>query len=304
MRSHKFIFTLVPFVLVTFLSQPVHAQKREDILSIQRDVAQLQDQLAQMRSDQDQKLTALQSMLKQVLDDSAHLSMVVGTLERSIGDRIGQQQIRMEAPMATMGVKVDQTTDEVRSLRENMADLSKRVGNLDAKLTDISSAIRTINTPPVAPPATNATTSAPPGLPPGVNAESLWQNATRDKLSGKDDLALTEFNDYVKYFPQSENAPAAQYQIGDIYWKAKQYDDAALAFDAVQERYAENPKSPDALYMKGASLMAGNRRPEAIVEFKDFLARYPNHSLAAKAQGHLKTLGASTTAVPRTRKKQ
>ena len=43
-------------------------------------------------------------------------------------------------------------------------------------------------------------------LPPGVSAESLWLNAFRDYSSGKDELAMNGFNDYLKYFPAAENA--------------------------------------------------------------------------------------------------
>jgi len=44
------------------------AQKREDILSIQRDVAQLQDQMKQMQTSQDQKFAALQALVQQAVD--------------------------------------------------------------------------------------------------------------------------------------------------------------------------------------------------------------------------------------------
>jgi len=38
------------------------------------------------------------------------------------------------------------------------------------------------------------------------------------------------------------------------------------AFDAVLERFPENPKTPDALYMKGVSLMKAGRRTDAAWE--------------------------------------
>jgi TolA-binding protein len=133
----------------------------------------------------------------------------------------------------------------------------------------------------------------------------LWQNAFRDYSSGRDELAMMEFSDYLKYFPQAENAASSQYYIGQIYDRAKQYDDAVQAFDAVLERYPDNPKTPDALYYKGVDLMKGAHRAEAADQFRDFLARYPTHSLARNAQGHLKELAGSTPPpVRRTTKKQ
>ena len=144
-----------------------------------------------------------------------------------------------------------------------------------------------------------------PVSPPGVSADSLWQNANRDRSSGKDELAMNEYQDFVKYFPQSENAPAAQFYIGTLYDRAKQYEDAVQAYDAVLERYAENPHTPDALYRKGAALMAAGRRTDAATEFKDFLERYPSHSLAPKARMHLAELGigGAKPGTPRAKKK-
>ncbi len=52
----------------------------------------------------------------------------------------------MEAPIAALGTKVDQSGDDLRAARENLADLTRRMANLDNKLADISSAVRTMST--------------------------------------------------------------------------------------------------------------------------------------------------------------
>jgi tol-pal system protein YbgF len=281
------------------------AQKREDILSIQRDVAQLQDQVKQLQASQDQKIGALQGLIQQALDASNKTSAAMAGLERTVAERLNEQQSRIQAPVVTLGTKVDQMSDDLRSVRENVAELSTRLGNLDNKLADISSAIRTLSSPAVAPPPPGSVpgATAPQAPPAGVSAENLWQNAFRDYSSGKDELAMNEFNDYIKYFPQSDNAPAAQYYVGMLYDRAKQYDDAAQAFDAVLERYSTNPKTPDALYMKGVDLMKAGKRTDAGTEFKEFLSRYPSHSLARKAQEHLHELGLSATPASRGKRK-
>jgi TolA-binding protein len=269
------------------------AQKREDILSIQRDVAQLQDQVKQLQAAQDQKLAAIQALVQQAVDESAKLSAALSAMQKNVGDRLADQQTKVVAPVATLGTKVDEMSDDLRSVRENVAALSTRMGSLDTKLTDISSAVRTLSTPAVVPPPPAAGAQGGTPAPAGVTAENLWTNAYRDYSSAKDELAMNEFTDYLKYFGQTENAPSAQYYIGELYMRAKQYDDAAQAFDAVLERYPENPKTPDALYMKGVALMNTSKRSDAATEFREFLDRYPAHNLAAKAQAHLRTLGAS-----------
>src|SRR5665213_1446504 len=211
---------------LTLVSAPsLLAQKREDILSIQRDVAQLQDQIKQLQTSQDQKMAAIESLIKQALDQSNQAAASMTALQRTLTDRLNDQQSKVAAPIAVLGTKVDQSADEMRSVRENLAALSSRLANLDNKLSDISSAVRTL--------------SQPAAAPPGVSAESLWLNAFRDYSSGKDDLAMMEFNDYLKYFSTAENAASAQYYVGQLYNRAKMFDDAVQAFDAVLERYPD-----------------------------------------------------------------
>jgi TolA-binding protein len=275
------------------------AQKREDILSIQRDVAQLQDQLKQMQTAQDQKFAALQTLLQQAVDESSRMAASVTGLQKTVADRLADQQTKLEAPLSMLGTRLDQSNDDTRAIRESVTALSNRMNALDNKLADISSAIRSAAAAaaPPPPPASADGTPAAPAPPPGVSAESLWQNAFRDYSSGKDELAMSEFTDYLKYFPQqTESAAAAQFYIGNIYDRAMQYDDAVQAFDAVLERYPENPKTPDALYQKGVDLQKAGRKTDALTEYKDFLAKYPSHSLAAHAQEHIRELSRPSSA--------
>ncbi len=281
-------------LLITLMTPVVsNAQRREDILSIQRDVAQLQDQIKQLQTGQDQKLAALQALVQQAVEESTKLNAALAAMQKGVTERLTEQQTRVVGPVVTLGTKVDEMSGDLRAVRENVSDLTSRLGNLDNKLADISTAVRTLSQPPPAPPQAATATPAAPAPPPGTTAEGLWQSAFRDYSTGKDELAMSQFNDFLKYFPQTENAPAAQFYVGQIYYRNKQYDDAVLAFDAVLERYPENPRTPDALYYKGAALMNTPRRPDAAAEFKDFLDRYPSHNLATNTQAHLRTLGAA-----------
>jgi TolA-binding protein len=278
------------------------AQKREDILSIQRDVAQLQDQVKQLQASQDQKIASLQALMQQAMEESTRVSAAMNTLQKTLADRLADQQNKLEAPLASVGARLDQSSEDTRAIRENVTSLNSRLAGIDNKLADISSALRALSaaSAPPPPPAANGAVSAPTP-PPGVSAESLFQNAFRDYSSGKDELAMMEFTDYLKYFPQqTENAAGAQYYIGQLYDRAKQYDDAIQSFDAVLERYPENPKTPDSLYMKGVDLQKAGRKADAVTEFKDFLTRYPTHSLASNAQQHLRELAPA----PRSGKKK
>jgi TolA-binding protein len=274
-----------------FLSPVVlMAQKKEELQSIQRDVAQMQEQIKQLQHSQDEKMSALQSLIQQALETSNKMAQNLTAFEKDVSSKLNDQQNKLGAPVATMGSKVDQMSDDFRSVATNVADLVRRMGALDSKLADISSAIRTLSTP-AAPPPQAAQSATPAGPPAGMSAETSFQSAFRDYMGGKDSLAMQEFNEYLKWFADTENGPGAEYYIGMLYSRAQQYDDAVKAFDAVLERWPENPRTPEALYYKAVSLMQGAHKTEAGKVFKEFIQRYPRSEHVTAAHQNLKSLG-------------
>ena len=300
-------YTFHAVVLGLVLSSTVAmAQKRDDILSIQRDVAQLQDQVKQLQAGQDQKIATLESLIKQALEESGKVSSAAAALQRTLADRLNEQQSRVEAPIAALGTKMDQSGDDLRAARENLADLTRRMANLDNKLADISSAVRTLNTPATAPSPPGTSDSPAPtasAAPPGVSADSLWKKAVRDYTGAKDKQALSEFADFTKYFPQDTNAAEAQYYMGLIYDHGEQYDDAAQVFEAVAERYPDSPKAADAMYMKGVEYQKAKSDKKAIAAYRAFLKQYPTHANAAKARARLRLLVAAPGTSPAKKRK-
>lgn len=300
------------FLVLVFTPLAAFAQKKE-MVELQRDMALLQDQVRTMQRSQDEKLGQLTLLIQQALDASGKANTSMAVLQNSISERIGEQARTMVAPVQGVGTKVDQMADEFRGVRESVADLSARMSKLDAKLADISTAISTIRNPPSAPPPSAGIPGSvgPAGAqnnpPPGTSAEATYQNAYRDMQGGQTDLALQEFSDYVKYYPNTDYAPNAQFYIGDIYLRKGDTENSIKAFDTVLERYSENSKTPDARYMKGRALVQAGKPTAAAQEFRELVKRYPDSDVASKAKAQLKALGYSAStpaAAPARRKKR
>lgn len=271
-------------------------QKKEDFLAIQRDVAILQDQVRQLQKSQDDKLAALQSLVQQSADAANHLAAGLTALQRNVDTKLNDQQSKIAGPVATMGSKVDQMSDNFGAIATNVQELVRRMGAMDAKLTDISNAIRTLQTP-VAPP-TPVQVQVPAML-----AETSYSMAFRDYSTGKNELALQEFVDYVKNFHDTSDAPNAQYYIGYIYFNNEQWGDAAKAFDDVLTKFPENPKSADAMYYKAVSLQKNHEPTEAAKVYKDFIARYATNTHVADAHRNLRALGMESSSGAKKRSK-
>jgi tol-pal system protein YbgF len=280
-------------LLVAFAPFTFGASK--EIVELQRYVAMLQDQVRNVQKSLDEKVTTIQTLVQQTLESVNKTNTAVALMERGFNDAMKQQQASVSAPVASVGQKLDQMAEDFRAVRESVLDMNTRMGKLDAKMADLQNLINTIKAPPPPPPGSPSATSAPDaaqaGPPPGMQAETAYTNAYRDYLGGKYDLAVPEFNDYLKYFSNTQFASNVQFYIGDIYYKKQDYTNALQAFDNVLERFPDGNKTADAHYMKGMALMQLSRNDSAAREFRDVYTSYPDTDLAAKAKARLKELG-------------
>jgi tol-pal system protein YbgF len=269
-------------------------QSQKDMIrELQRDVAALNEQVKAMQQSIQQNQTELKLSIQQAIDLANRANTSIAVLQSNIENILGKQASAVGQTAAGVGAKVDQLTEEFRSVREAITDMNARLSKLDAKVTDLANAARTIQNPPPAPGSTGGPSGASGGPPPGASAEATYQAAYRDMTGGNLDLALQEFSDYLKWFPQTDYAPNAQFYIGDIYYRKADLNNAIAAFDAVLERYSENPKSLDARYMKGLALVQAGKPTAAAKEFRQIVEKYPGTEQAAKAKAQLRSLGYS-----------
>ncbi len=287
--------SLSRIVLVFLAATPCTFAASKEIMELQRDVAMLQDQLRTMQKDFGDRLVTMQTLVQTTFDAVNRTNNLVNVMENKFNDAMKQQQQGVTGPILAVGQKLDQNSEDFRAVREVVLDMNTRMGKLDAKMADLQNLITTLRAPAAPPPGTPegtpAQAQAPSGPPAGMSAETLYTNAYGDYQTGKKDLAMQEFTDYLKYFPNTQFASNAQYYIGDIYYRKPDYQKALEAFDAVLERYPDGNKTADSHYMKGVSLLGLGRNDAAASEFREVLRRYPDTDLAAKAQARLKEMG-------------
>ena len=291
-------FRRTALALVAFAPFALGANK--DMQELQRDVAILQDQITKMQKDFGDRLVTMQTLVQQTLDSVSRTNTAVAVMENKFNEALKQQQQSVGPAVANVGQKLDQMSEDFRAVRESVLDMNTRISKLDAKMADLQNLISTMQHPQAPPPqeggtsplggASSAQSSGPP---PGVQAGPLYTSGYSDYRSGKYDLSLQELSDYVKYFPNTDLAPNAQFYIADIYYRKQDYDNALQGFDAVLEHFSDNPKTPDAQYMKGMTFLKMGKRDSAAKEFRDVYAKYPGTETAANAKAQLKQLGLS-----------
>jgi len=298
------LFALSPFVFGA----------SKEIMELQRDVAMLQDQVRNLQSTLDQKVAAIQTLTQQSLDSANRTNTAVAVMENRFDETMKKQELSLSAPVANVGQKLDQMSEDFRAVRESVLDMNTRMSKLDAKMADLQNLINTTRSAPAAPPPSvggpvaapgDASSSSAPSSPPaGMQAESTYTNAFRDYQAGKNDIAIQEFSDYLKYFGNTNFAPDAQYYLADIYYRKQDYNNAMQNFDAVLEKYSDNRRTPDAHYMKGMCMMGLGRNDAAAREFRDVYSRYLDldPDIAAKAKARLREMGLSVGTTAKRRK--
>ncbi len=269
----------------------------KEIQELQRDVAQLQEMIRSLQQSQNERLAAVTVLVQQAVDAANKANTSVAVLESGLRQSIREQESKVVAPVAGVGTKVDQMITDFQALRESVNDLAARLSKLQTQMVDVTNAVRTIQAPPAPPPGAVASPTAS-GAPPAP-AETLYQNALRDRLGGKMDLALQGFSDYLKYYGNTELAPNAQYYIAEIHFSQGDLESALTEFDMVLERYPDNNKTADALYMKGQTLVKMGRKTQGGQEFRELMKRFPGTDLSNKACTQLKALGYACTSSAR-----
>lgn len=267
----------------------------KDLVEMQRE---LEARLDAMQQTLNSKIDVLTGMLQAIQNDSRRTADQVASMQDALTNGVAKSL----TPVAGLNGKVDAMGDDVRALKDSLSDLSARLERMDAKITDLKNQIQIMQSPPPAPGAATgqgtagATAQPGSGVPPqGMSADRSYTDALRDFQTGKADLAYNEFQQYLTYFPNTELAANAQYYIGEIAYNRGDYTGAVQAFDAVLERYPENPKTPDAHWMKGMALLKSRQVNRAVQEFRALVAKYPHTDDARKAQEQLRELHAAST---------
>ena len=290
---------LIPLLLFFPAFAPAISREMQELM---RDVALLQQQVKDLQQSQDSKLAALTVLVQQTLDSATKTNTAVAVLESGIRGSMQEQLKGVVSSAAGMGSRVENLGGDVQALRASMEDVNTRLGKLQQQLLDLSKAVQALAAPPAPPPPAPGTTSGgpPPNLPP---ATTLSENARRDASSAKYDLALQEFQDYLKYYGNTELAPNAQFYIGYIHFNQNDLESALSDFDAVLEKYPDNNKTPDAMLMKGKTLVKMGKPTQGATEFREVAKRYPRTDHATQAVAELKKLGLPYNPASSTRRK-
>ena len=196
----------------------------KEIQELQRDVALLQQQIKDLQRSQDEKFAAVTELARQSIDAANKANTSVAVIASTIEKNLRDQTDKVVTPVVGFSTRLNEMGGDLRTLSQAVSDLTALLNRMQAQLTDVSNAIKVIQQPPVAPPA--ATRPGRRGAAASRRApdvgETMYNAARQDYVSGKYDLAMQEFADYLKYYGNTGFAPNAQFYIAMIHFVQEQ----------------------------------------------------------------------------------
>src|SRR5437879_3060481 len=275
--------------------RPAEAVARE-LIELQRDVTSLLQGQKDLSTQVTQDHTVMKTLVEQYSDNGNRLGATMSSLQKSVQD-----------VQANSGARLDTMSTQVQGLSDNLEEIKSRLGKLNQQLVDLQNSVQSLDAkisgtapaPAAASPASSTgaspSSSAAPGGP-APSADTLYSNGLRDITSGKYDLARSEFEDYLKYYADTDLASNAQFYLGEIFYKQKQYVDAVAAYDKVLTAYPKSFKLGPARLRKGLALIELGQKTAGVRELREVVKRFPGSDEDRLARGKLKELGASVSA--------
>ncbi len=246
----------------------------KEIIQLQTQVQALQDQMARMQQSFDERMGVMRNLIEQSTDNMNKTTGAVSELQKTLQ----QQHVDNAA-------KIDQLSAQIQALHDSLDENKARLAKITQQLDQLTAGGQ--NLPPGAAPGTpNAAAQAPP-------PDVLYNNALRDYNAAKYQLAMQEFEDYLKFYGNSDLAGNAQFYIGEINYRQQNFEQAVKDYDQVLQNFPGGNKAAAAQLKKGYALLELGRKNDGIQELNNLIARYPKSVEATQARDKLRTLGAA-----------
>ena len=126
----------------------------------------------------------------------------------------------------------------------------------------------------------------------------LYNNALRDYNGAKNDLAIQEFSDYIKFYPNTDLAGNCYFYLGEIQFRQANYQQAAQSYDQVLQNFPSGNKAASAQLKKGFALIELGKQEDGVTELRHVIQRYPRSPEALQARERLRKLGVASNARP------
>ncbi len=245
----------------------------KEIVQLQTQVQALQDQMARMQQSFDERMGVMKNLVEQDTDTANKVANAIQALQTSL-----QKQ------QADSGSRTDQLSGQIQALNDSMDELKVRLTKLTQQLDTLAQAQQSLTQQQQA--AQQQAQAPPPDV--------LYNNALRDYNAGNAQVATQEFNDYIKYYPNTDLAGNAFFYLAELAYRQGDFQQAVKFYDQVLQNFPSGSKAAAAQLKKGSSLVQLGQKDDGIKELRRVIQRYPRSQEATQAREQLRKLGVSS----------
>jgi tol-pal system protein YbgF len=291
MRKH-----ILQLTAVALFALPHAFAVSKEMVQLQTQVQQLQDAVQHLQTSNDERMGVIVNLVQANTDNVNRMMSAVNALQGTLKAESDQR-----------GSTNTQLSTQIQSLNDSVDELKTRIANLTTQVQSLQGQMQNVNGVPAQPGgAPPAGASMPANQGPGGQAlapspamatsqappvDQLYQSALRDYNSAKYNVAISEFGDVIRYYPQDALAGNAQFYIGEINYRQGKYPAAVKGYDAVLEQYSGNSKAPAAELRKGQSLIQMGQKDAGVRELRTLVQRYPQTPEAQEGRSTLNGMG-------------
>jgi tol-pal system protein YbgF len=257
----------------------------KEMIQLQTQVQQLQEQMTAMQRSFDERMGVMKNLVEQDTDAINKVTGALTNLQTTLQTNLQKQQ-------GDSAAHIDQLTGQIQSLNDTLDELKARLAKVSKQLEDMQSGQQSLAAQQATQQAQQQAQAQAP--PPDV----LYNNALRDYNGDKNDLALQEFSDYIKFYPNTDLAGNCYFYLGEIQFRQGNYQQAAQSYDQVVQNFPTGNKTASAQLKKGFSLIELGKKDDGVADLRHVIQRYPKSSEALQARERLHKMGVATAGRP------
>ena len=220
MKKHT-LLALMVLALLGAQMRPAYGVSKETLQMLQQ-LDALQQAVQNLQKTVDTQTAVLKTLVEQANDN-------VNTMKATITELHGS----MQQNLASSNARFDAMTSQMQALSESLEEAKARLSKLSEQMAQTQNILQTL--PAQSNPTPGATgTPTTPGAPPVPDADSLYSQGLSYYNGGQWDLSIQAFNDYLKYYKDTDRASNAQFYIGECYYSQEDYNHAIAGLRLVQ----------------------------------------------------------------------
>jgi len=285
LKKHT-ILVLLAVALCGATGRPAYGVSKDTALIMQQ-LDQVQQALQNLQKTVDTQTAVLKTLIEQANDN-------VNTMKVTVTELRGT----LQQNLASTNARFDSMTSQIQALSESLDEAKARLAKLSDQMTQTQNILQTLPPSGTTPSGANPTSPTGEAKPPNPvpDADSLYNAGLSYYNGGQWTLAIQSFQDYLKYYGDSDRASNAQFYIGECDYSQQKYDQAIDDYNRCIERYPTGNKLAAAQLKKGYALLELDQKSAGVRELRSLIQRFPDAHESELARQKLKKLGISVPA--------